>query len=653
MKTDRHFWTKLIVTSALTLLYIIGYRSISSIFGPMVGVLSALPVAIGGWLFGTWGGLASSVILIVCNYFLMDYYNIVHLNSLGIHDFLLIVIILLSIGLLFGRFSDIQKRLSHEVNSHRKLVLNLKATQAKYESIIQSNPAAVFLVDDHARILEVNPSACNLTGYKSDGLLKYQLGDLVDIEHKEIFRQMWKDFQINGQADGELALTRSDHQPSYIEYRVVKGNKSGINLFIATDITARKQSETLVQESESRLAKMFQTNQALGCIIEQAEDVILDITHGFTRLVGYSRDEVIGKSIVDLGIWVDLPEYRKAAAKPGSPDSLPNKPIQFRKKSGETGDGLFSFEQIKYQGKHCVLCMGIDATKTALEEDIIHSRKEIVDTILSSAPIGIMLVRNRCIEWVNDRLLEMVSYSADQLIGQDTRILYPTRKEYEQVGKELYCESGRFGVGQMDTRWVRCDGMVMDVHLQVHDLDKEDMNKGQIIAVVDITERKRVEESLRYMSTHDTLTGLYNRAYFEEELARLAKSRHFPLSFLICDVDGLKQTNDTSGHFIGDKLLTTAAQSLRAAFRDEDIIARLGGDEFIVLLPDTGEDAADLIIDRIRSELTKIARQPGQTHVNLSIGFASAQDAAEISAARRRADQRMYQDKVFHKSQKN
>jgi diguanylate cyclase (GGDEF)-like protein/PAS domain S-box-containing protein len=653
MKTDRYFWTKLIVTSALILLYVIGYRSISPIFGPMVGILSTLPVSIGGWLLGTWGGLAGSVILIGCNYFLMDYNDIVRLNQLGVHDFLLIAVLLLAAGLLFGWLSDSQKRLSCEVNSHRKLVLNLKAMQAKYESIIQCNPAAVFLVDDRARILEVNPSACNLTGYKSDGLLKYQLGDLVDLDQKEIFAQMWKDFQRNEQADGELALTRSDHQPLYIEYRVVKGNKSGMNLFIATDITARKQSEMLAQESEKRLAKMFQTNLALGCIIEQAGDVILDITPGFTRLVGYSRDEAIGKTLTELDIWVDLQEYRKAVAKPGLPASLSNKPIQFRKKSGETGDGLFSFEPINYQSKPCILCMGIDATKTALEEDIIHSRKEIVDTILSSAPIGIMLVRNRCIEWLNDRLQEMVSYSADQLIGQDTRILYPTRKEYELVGKELYCESGRFGVGQIDTRWVRRDGMVMDVHLQVHDLDKEDIDKGQIVAVVDITERKRVEESLRYMSTHDTLTGLYNRAYFEEELTRLAKSRHFPLSFLICDVDGLKQTNDTSGHFIGDKLLITAAQALRAAFRDEDIIARLGGDEFIVLLPDTGEDAADLIIDRIHNELMKIAQQPGQTHVDLSIGFASARNASEISAARRRADQRMYQDKVFHKSQNN
>ncbi|MDD5369776.1 MAG: diguanylate cyclase, partial [Anaerolineaceae bacterium] len=100
----------------------------------------------------------------------------------------------------------------------------------------------------------------------------------------------------------------------------------------------------------------------------------------------------------------------------------------------------------------------------------------------------------------------------------------------------------------------------------------------------DITDRKKVEDELRYLSTHDRLTGIYNRGYFEEELARLDHGRQFPVSVLMADVDGLKETNDTHGHQAGDELLRQTAEVLKSAFRAQDVVARIGGDEFGILL---------------------------------------------------------------------
>ena len=107
-----------------------------------------------------------------------------------------------------------------------------------------------------------------------------------------------------------------------------------------------------------------------------------------------------------------------------------------------------------------------------------------------------------------------------------------------------------------------------------------------IVSVVDITQQKRAEDRLRFLSTHDVLTGLYNRAFFEEETTRMERGRHYPISVLMVDVDHLKITNDRRGHAAGDSLLRRAAAVLRAAFRTEDVVARIGGDEFAVLLPE-------------------------------------------------------------------
>ncbi|MDP3011638.1 MAG: diguanylate cyclase, partial [Candidatus Hydromicrobium sp.] len=96
--------------------------------------------------------------------------------------------------------------------------------------------------------------------------------------------------------------------------------------------------------------------------------------------------------------------------------------------------------------------------------------------------------------------------------------------------------------------------------------------------VKDITARKESEKEIKYLSFHDKLTDLYNRAYFEEELKRLNTKRQLPLSIVIGDVNGLKLVNDAFGHMEGDKLLKKIARILKSCCREEDIIARWGGD---------------------------------------------------------------------------
>jgi len=105
----------------------------------------------------------------------------------------------------------------------------------------------------------------------------------------------------------------------------------------------------------------------------------------------------------------------------------------------------------------------------------------------------------------------------------------------------------------------------------------------------DITERKKTEEHIRYLSFHDHLTGLYNRAFVEEELRRLCISRDLPIGVLLCDVNGLKLVNDAFGHREGDKLLQCFVIVLRESCRKGDIICRWGGDEFILILPEASE----------------------------------------------------------------
>ena len=118
---------------------------------------------------------------------------------------------------------------------------------------------------------------------------------------------------------------------------------------------------------------------------------------------------------------------------------------------------------------------------------------------------------------------------------------------------------------------------------------------------IDITERKKYETDLKYISFHDQLTGLYNRHYLEEEMERLDTERQMPISIIIMDLNGLKLINDTYGHNTGDEMLKRAAKILTNVCRSEDLIARYGGDEFVVYLPKTSESEALKISSRIET----------------------------------------------------
>ena len=164
--------------------------------------------------------------------------------------------------------------------------------------------------------------------------------------------------------------------------------------------------------------------------------------------------------------------------------------------------------------------------------------------------------------------------------------------------------------------------------------------------ILDITERKKVEEQLRFLSMHDPLTGLYSRAYFEEEMKRLDTPRQLPISVIYGDVNALKLVNDAFGHEIGDEYLRNAARAFVTSCRKEDIISRIGGDEFVIFMPKTSPSGAAQVCDRIKKTFHQLPKNP--ISASAALGTASKEDPErDLRSVLKEAESRMYRSKLI------
>ncbi|WP_281884634.1 GGDEF domain-containing protein [Paenibacillus sp. YYML68] len=162
--------------------------------------------------------------------------------------------------------------------------------------------------------------------------------------------------------------------------------------------------------------------------------------------------------------------------------------------------------------------------------------------------------------------------------------------------------------------------------------------------IVALREKETLMQRLSYLSYHDTLTGLYNRAYLENQLSGLDQSS-YPLSIVVMDVNNLKVTNDVRGHLVGDQLIVKAARMIQAECRKHDELFRVGGDEFILLLPSTTEADAESVIGRIREAMRNT--MDDDIPIYMAIGSATSSPGKEphFSKLFSEAENRMYANK--------
>ncbi len=286
-----------------------------------------------------------------------------------------------------------------------------------------------------------------------------------------------------------------------------------------------------------------------------------------------------------------------------------------------------------------------------LRERIIAERTEALhqslseqQAIVNNKMIGIAIVQQRKILWVNSTFEQMFGYDAGETIGLETRVFYANDADFQMIGR-AYAQL-RDGVVQNELEFKRKNGDSIWINLRGTVLNR--VKDESLWMFVDVTERKLADKRLRFLAHYDALTELPNRALFTDHFQQAvahSDRKHSLLAVCFVDLDNFKAINDVHGHDVGDKLLIKVAQRFKNIIRQEDTVARFGGDEFILLLNDL-DDLTQCIetIQRVHETLAEpyiVDREFHQLSASTGITLYPS-DQGDADTLIRHADQAMY-----------
>lgn len=193
---------------------------------------------------------------------------------------------------------------------------------------------------------------------------------------------------------------------------------------------------------------------------------------------------------------------------------------------------------------------------------------------------------------------------------------------------------------------LKINDIYVNVAYKLINKDELGDEEAVMLIITDVTDKKKSEDEILFLSYHDKLTGVYNRAYINNVIPQFQIETNMPLSIIVADMNGLKLTNDVFGHEFGDKLIVNASKVLLSCCRDTDIVSRWGGDEFLIILPNTSHEEATKVVNKIKYSCTKCEASP--IEISISLGSATMENPnTSILDLFSMAENVMYNNKII------
>jgi len=373
----------------------------------------------------------------------------------------------------------------------------LAATETRYRELFTRVPAPLVL-HRHGVVIDANPAAVALFGFESLQAMRgtsvldaYETGESREtalrrielLEAQPVGAALpMHESRLRGR-DGRRVVARSTGVRVETE-----GGPAILSSFV--DDTERKQAEEAVQRSRSLLAHLVATSPDVVTLTEVATGRYEMVNETFLRLTGYSVDEVVGRTSLELGIWHHPADRDRLLQHIVSEGAVQNMPMDFVGKHGQRLSLLVSAARFEMDGRDYLVINARDVTDTE------RTRKEL-EAILQNASIGIAFTRDRCFVQANERCEQMFGWPRGGLIGQPGRVVWASPDEYEAFGREVAPLLAAGRQAESERVMARRDGSTFLCRILAKAVDPAQPREGGTIWILDdVTERRQMDQAL-------------------------------------------------------------------------------------------------------------------------------------------------------------
>ncbi len=405
----------------------------------------------------------------------------------------------------------------------------IDSKEPRFRVLYDNNPLMIFAVDTGGNILSINSKVNKVLKYKSNDLIGYSFNKLLNVEdHKIQSGYLRKCLRTpNKMFSHEIRINPKNSASLWArEYLCAFTDEDGKIeiLIVCDDITHRKAKEHALRLSEEKFFNAFYISPDSININRISDGLYIDINHGFMKLTGYSKEEVIGKTSIELNIWNDLKDREELLKLLQKKGEVKDFEATFRLKDGSLKTGMMSAKIIKIQNEPCILSITKDITERKKAEKILIENEIKYKTLFDFANDAIFIMKDDTFVDCNKRTLEVFLCSREEILGQSpfkfSPVFQPDGKFSDAKGINLINQA-LSGIPQFfEWKHVRLNGELFDAEVSLNKV--EFGNDVYLQAIVrDITDRKGAEgkitllaHALKSISESVSITDMSDRVLF-------------------------------------------------------------------------------------------------------------------------------------------